>query len=114
MHDATAAALPVISCVIAAGMVLLPLLNRDPQRRRDLQLTLNSGRWGWRLLMGYAVVSVVGVILVALLLLPRFPSVWGMFPLAAATLYLVGYFVYIDRRPFPDDHIDGDGDERDG
>lgn len=106
--DQTAAAFPWIACSIAlATAVTLPLVNRRSDRRRDLQLSLNVGRKLWALLAAWVIVVGTVTTLLGVVLTPRFPFLWGLFPLAAAHFFVLLYYLWVDRLPFPitDDEV---------
>lgn len=107
MKELLEAAFPWFGCAVALSAFALPLVLRNPQRRRDMQLQLNVGRASWGVFWGVSVFSALTSVGLGLVLVHRYSFAWGFFPLAASMLFVVGYQLHLCRLPFPD--LEGDG-----
>ena len=105
--EKASAILPWVCCAIFVVIVIvLPLRARGPERMRDLQLSLNAtprlNVLGALYLLGGALVA---ILLGAVFLGAGYLWAWAFFPLAAGNLYVIGFFAYVARRPWPSFYV---------
>ncbi|WP_055925855.1 hypothetical protein [Agreia sp. Leaf283] len=87
--------------VFLAVVVVMPRQLKGSDRLRDMQLSMNASpglnvAGGVFLLLGAAIAIALGIVFVG----AGYAFAWGLFPLAASKLFIIGFYAYVARQPW--------------